>query len=458
MFLQNSLKTEKVNAYSKILRSNILSITKFNLGSIINIFKYDLPTIYSLVFQEIPNIIFNIVKIIIVLIVLITLDTKLAILFLILLPILFVVLWLTNKYMEKNYSEYKKLNDDEICNIEHDYQRLESIKINNLIEYKFTLFSNFANNYTKRIITLDILAAGVRNLFELICNIFMVIMFFIGIYLIKLDQLTIGSLIAFYGYFQIILQPIEYLSSINETKVKYKTLRQSFNKFININEENFISDSNIQEKIDLEFDNVSMKFNKKYIFKKLSFKIKMGEKYWIIGKNGSGKTTIIHLITRLYSHTNGKIIINNFEIDRYSVSDIRGRIGIVNQIPLFFHGSLEDNITLFGKNDNEQWNEIKNDLFVKNLFEKLPSDLNSVMDEKRIQLSLGQQKVISLIKVILQNKSVVVLDEYYSNLDIEAKEYSQYLIKKYLDNKTIISITHTKDEISDEKNIINLDK
>jgi ABC-type multidrug transport system fused ATPase/permease subunit len=100
---------------------------------------------------------------------------------------------------------------------------------------------------------------------------------------------------------------------------------------------------------------------------------------------------------------------------------------MVNQIPLFFYTSLEDNITIFGKYNNEIWHRLKQEEYLRDLFSRKIYGISTTLNERRIELSLGQQKIISLCRIILQNPSIVILAEYFSNLDNNAK---------YLSNKT----------------------
>jgi ABC-type transport system involved in cytochrome bd biosynthesis fused ATPase/permease subunit len=113
---------------------------------------------------------------------------------------------------------------------------------------------------------------------------------------------------------------------------------------------------------------------------------------------------------------------------------------------------------LFDKNNNELWRILKQEKFLHELFNKCANGLSTMLNEKRVELSLGQQKIISLYRVILQNPSVVILDEYFSNLDTHARDFSIKLIEKYFIGKTIINITHEKSEIEKMEQIIELGK
>lgn len=238
--------------------------------------------------------------------------------------------------------------------------------------------------------------------------------------------------------------------------VQQKTLKKSVGDFMTTEEENFLTGGKPLDKIDIAFENVGIRMNEKYVFKNLSFKIAQGDTFWIVGRNGTGKTTVTNLLTRLYVHDEGKILVNGCGIDKYSVTDLREKIRVVNQVPLFMNGTLEENITLFGKNKGQMWDDIQKDDFMAQLLENLPSKLSSEMNEKRIELSLGQQKVLSLIRVALQNPSAVIMDEYFSNLDDSTVEYSQYLMAKYFGGKTVIQITHDLGEITNPVNVVNL--
>jgi ABC-type multidrug transport system fused ATPase/permease subunit len=457
IFIQNTLKTEKGAIYETILKTQYNSLSQFNAGNIINYFKYDLPTIIELEMTSAPNIIFSITKILIIFIFLFLMEIRLALVFVLLIPALLLILRLSNKYVEKNYIEYKELNDSELTIVDRDYQCIEQIKSDNLLSKHVNDFHSFLNIYSKNVIKLNTLSAAVSNIFELVCNLFMVALFFMGVRMIAANELTVGSLIAFYSYFQMIIPSIGYLSNINANIIKHKELSKGIMKINELPMENASSEHVLSDKIDIIFNNVALVLSGKTIFEGLSFSVEYGKRAALIGKNGSGKTSIGRLLNCIYKNDGGVILLNKKDITKYSVNEVRDKIKLFYQTPLFLHGTIEENITLFGKYNNNYWEEIKNEDYLKTLFNQNIHDLSDVINENKIGLSLGQQKIISLCRIIVQNPSVIILDEYFSNLDMDAKIFSKRLIGKYFNNKTIIHITHDNSEIRDMEQIIDLD-
>ncbi|MDR1030202.1 MAG: ABC transporter ATP-binding protein/permease [Treponema sp.] len=457
-FIQKIQKNEKNNIYYNLLTSNYASINNFNTGSIINYFKYDLPTLTELEMGSLPSYIFNGSKILIIIFLLFRMDKELAFIFILIVPVLFIVLLFSAKYMKKNFKEYKSLNDEEINIIDNDYQNIEQIKTNNILSKYISSFKIFSGRFAHRIVVLDTLSAAVNNTFEFVSNIFMVIIFFIGIKYIVINKISIGSLIAFYSYFQVIVPSIQYLSNFNADLIKYNELKQSIKNIFTIQRETDKSNFSLPKEFDIVFENVSLQIKSKIILDKISFKIKYGSKVALVGRNGSGKTSITRLLTCIYKKSNGGIFLNGIDIDDYSVYDVRKRIGIVHQTPLFLQGTIEDNITLFGQNNNHYWSELKEDSYLKNLFNNEIHGYDDGINTKKVGLSLGQQKIIALCRILLQDPSIVILDEFFSNLDDKAKEFSLKHIKRHFKHKTVISITHDKYEIEKYDFCITIEK
>ena len=230
----------------------------------------------------------------------------------------------------------------------------------------------------------------------------------------------------------------------NETKEKQAT---------NIITKNSISGN-------LEFKNVWFAYNNEnYVLQNINFKVNKGETLAIIGSTGSGKTSIISLINKLYDIQKGEILIDETNINHLENSFIRQHIGFVLQDVFLFGGSIFDNITLRNPAiTKEQVIEAAKLIDMHDFIMKLPNNYDYEVLERGATLSLGQRQLISFIRAILYNPSILVLDEATSSIDTESEQLIQQAIDKLIKNRTSIVIAHRLSTIEKANKVMVLQK
>lgn len=230
----------------------------------------------------------------------------------------------------------------------------------------------------------------------------------------------------------------------NETKEKQAT---------NIITKNSISGN-------LEFKNVWFAYNNEnYVLQNINFKVNKGETLAIIGSTGSGKTSIISLINKLYDIQKGEILIDETNINHLENSFIRQHIGFVLQDVFLFGGSIFDNITLRNPAiTKEQVIEAAKLIDMHDFIMKLPNNYDYEVLERGATLSLGQRQLISFIRAILYNPAILVLDEATSSIDTESEQLIQQAIDKLIKNRTSIVIAHRLSTIEKANKVMVLQK
>lgn len=218
------------------------------------------------------------------------------------------------------------------------------------------------------------------------------------------------------------------------------------------------SPSKIKAKI--EFDKVSFAYNNdNYVLKDVSFTAKPGETLAIVGHTGSGKTTIISLLNRLYHIQKGAIKIDDINIDDYKLDALRKDIGVVLQDVFLFSGSVIDNITLRNPEiPKEKVIEASKLIGVHDFIMQLPDNYDFNVMERGATLSLGQRQLLSFIRALLYNPSILILDEATSSVDTESEMLIQHAIDKLISGRTSIVIAHRLSTIRKADKIIVLDK
>ena len=220
---------------------------------------------------------------------------------------------------------------------------------------------------------------------------------------------------------------------------------------------NPISRNNLRDNI--IFNNVSFSYNEKsLIFNKLSFEIKKDNLVGIVGHTGSGKTTLIKLLLRLYNIENGEIIIGSDNINNISLKSLRENIALVSQETFLFDGTIKDNISY--PNLNLSLDKIKAasklsqcDEFI----DKLPDEYETTIGERGQKLSVGQKQRISIARAILKNPSILIFDEATSSVDNKTEYLIQKALKQISEERTTIAIAHRLSTIRNADKILVLE-
>ena len=216
---------------------------------------------------------------------------------------------------------------------------------------------------------------------------------------------------------------------------------------------------------DIEFDAVSFFYpeQKRAAVKNANFKINAGEKIGIIGRVGSGKSTVLKLILSLYHSNEGHIFIDGVDKEQLDVADIRNSIGYVSQEPQLFFGSLKDNL-LIGSNQisDEEMIEVAKKVGVDEIARKNPNGYSMHIDERGENLSVGQRQLICIARALIKNPSILIMDEPTSAMDTHNEVGFLKMMASAVKDKTLILVTHKQSMLTlvnrlmvmDDSNII----
>jgi ATP-binding cassette subfamily B protein len=218
----------------------------------------------------------------------------------------------------------------------------------------------------------------------------------------------------------------------------------------------------VHNKIDglVEFDKVWFAYtDKQYVLKDISFSIKPGQTLAIVGHTGSGKTSIISLLNRLYHIQKGTIKIDGEDLENYKLDALRSHIGVVLQDVFLFSGSVLDNVTL--RNPDIKEDEVVQAaklIGIHNFIMQLPGGYQYNVMERGATLSLGQRQLLSFVRALLYNPSILILDEATSSVDTESENLIQHAIDTLIAGRTSIVIAHRLSTIRKADKIMVLDK
>jgi len=275
-------------------------------------------------------------------------------------------------------------------------------------------------------------------------------------------KVSFGSLIAFPMFLSMLFRPIRLMAD------KFNTLQMglvaSGRVFTVLDNKNKIPDYGTIEKETMDgkvqFENVSFAYeDDNYVLNDISFQLNPGETVAIVGSTGSGKTTIINLLNRLYEVKQGSIKIDDVDIKKYSLHNLRSRISMVLQDVFLFNGTVLDNIRL--RNDTITKEEIvvaSKMIGAHKYIIQLPNDYDFLISERGSNLSVGQRQLISFVRALVFNPDILILDEATSSIDTETELTIQYAIEKLIQKRSSIIIAHRLSTIRHADKILVLEK
>jgi ATP-binding cassette, subfamily B, multidrug efflux pump len=210
----------------------------------------------------------------------------------------------------------------------------------------------------------------------------------------------------------------------------------------------------------VEFDKVWFAYiDEQYVLKDISFTLKAGETLAIVGHTGSGKTSIISLLNRLYHINKGAIKIDDTDIENFHLDDLRANIAVVLQDVFLFSGSVKDNVTLRNLAiTNDAVESAAKMIGIHDFIMQLPAGYNYNVMERGATLSLGQRQLLSFVRALLYDPAILILDEATSSVDTESEALIQHAIDKLIANRTSIVIAHRLSTIRKANKIMVLDK
>lgn len=285
-----------------------------------------------------------------------------------------------------------------------------------------------------------------RPSIDIIRNIAIASLIYFGAKEVLNETMYFGMLYLFIDYLKKFFMPIMDLTEkYNITQSAMVSAERVFAILDDKNEiqnpENPLPFDDIQGEI--EFRNVSFSYIEgEPVLKNISFKIKKGESVALVGPTGSGKTSIISLLTRFYEIDEGEILIDGININDVRKEDLRKNIGVVLQDVFLFSGTIRDNIKLNKDISDEEIIKISKYVNADPFIQKLPGKYDEPVMERASTLSSGQRQLLSFARTLVYEPKILVLDEATANIDTETELLIQDAVKKLINGRTSIAIAH----------------
>lgn len=280
---------------------------------------------------------------------------------------------------------------------------------------------------------------------EFLANITLIAMIIVGGYFVLIDEITIGTLVAFSGYIGNLIWPMRQIGWLMDVLSKNKAstmkINNIFDRFTKINSNSGRELNTIEG--DIEFSNVSFKYDDEMVLRNINLNIRAGSTVAIMGQTGSGKSTLLSLIGRYYDATAGDIKIDGIDVKEINLNTLRKNMSVVQQDTFLFSDLVVNNLK-FGKVDATVDDIISgaDKSCALEFIEELQDRFNTEIGERGVGLSGGQKQRISIARAIIRNAPILILDDSTSALDMETEHELLKNLNKIKKGKTTILVAH----------------
>ena len=422
---------------------------KMPVGKLLTRLTNDVDALSEVFGSGAVGVIADFVSLIVISLTMLSIDKGLAIILLSTqIPVSYFIIWLQKRYRRANYQvreELSQLNSD----FQENIQGLEVVQMFRREEINSNKFSRTGESYRKAVDGTIFYDSSISAFIEWISLAAVSFVLAIGGYLVTSGNIGLGTLTTFILYSQRLFEPLRQLAErftqIQGGLTAIERINELLDEEIEINDS--LSKNNVVRNLEvkgkIEFKNVSFFYKKNdYVIKDLSFKVNPGERIAFVGPTGSGKTTLIRLLCRLYEPQKGEILIDDINIKNIPLIDLRNMLGVVLQDTFIFSGNVAQNLKLNSDIKDKDLEIICKKLGLNELLKKLPNGLQTPLRERGGNLSSGERQLLSVARVAIRNPRILIMDEATAFMDPTTEATLQKDLKNILENRTALVIAH----------------
>ncbi|MFW6014896.1 MAG: ABC transporter ATP-binding protein [Halanaerobiales bacterium] len=416
-------------------------------GKIIVRVMNNVNSLQNLLENGLINIITDFFSVVVTLIFMFSLSYKLTLVTLIIMPILILIIFLLKKKIRITWRNVQKKNSNTNAYV---HESLTGMKITQAFvreNKNSNILKKLLTTYKKTWMKAVMLSHSVFPFVLIINTISIVLIYLVGIDYLTAGLITIGTLTAMLQYVWRLWQPIIRMANFYNQLLITNSAAERIFAILDIEPDiTDKKDAMILSDIDgeVEFDNVTFCYEEDdKILKNMNFKVKPGETIALVGATGAGKSTIINLITRFYEIDEGKILIDEENIQDVTIKSLRNQIGVMMQDTFIFSGTIMDNIKYGNLNasDEDVIRAAKTahaHQFIKDMEDGYQTEVN----ERGSRLSVGQRQLISFARTLLSDPAILILDEATSSIDTQTEILVQKATEAVLKGRTSFVIAH----------------
>ncbi|CAM4048108.1 ABC transporter ATP-binding protein [Lederbergia lenta] len=432
-------------------------------GSILVRIMNDTNSLQELFTNGVINIFMDILMLLGVIVILFTLSPQLTLAVLVILPLMFFISTTLRKNIRRAWQSMRLKQSKLNSHLNESIQGIRVTQSYTQEEENIAFFDgvNHENYEAWRIASKK--SAMFRPLVEVTNAIGSAVLIWFGAHLIQADSLTLGEFVSYAFYLGMFWEPISRLGQVYNQLLMGMASSERIFEYLDerpiVHErKDAIELKNIAGEI--QFDQVEFSYDdKRKALKGISFEMKPGQTFALVGHTGSGKSTIANLITRFYDPTGGSVKIDGLDLREVSLQSVRQQISVVLQETFIFSGTIMENIR-FGRPSatDDEVIAAARAIGANKFIDKLPYGFETEVEERGNILSVGERQLLSFARALLADPKIIILDEATASIDTETEVQIQHALKTLLNGRTSIIIAHRLSTIRDADKIFVLER
>ncbi|WED24092.1 ABC transporter ATP-binding protein/permease [Vibrio sp. JC009] len=429
----------------------------------------DLETIGDSFVQSMVGLVKDSINTVALLVMMLFIDWKLTLVVLVVMPpVMYLTMNIRNRLREKHLAARSALARG-IGFLQEALLGVKTVQLYRAEEEVETKYKGYTEEFLKAQMKANKYDAVLFAFISGVTSITMALMIWYGSGQVIQDTLTLGVLIAFINTLEKVFVPIrDFTSQIASIQTSLAAFDHIEELFIEPTEEegrdlhpaHKVKDA-LNEFVSLEFKNVSFRYNEDspYVLNNVSFILEKGHQIALVGSTGSGKSTILRLISKTYQDYEGSILLNGIELSEVSIEDSMHLFSLMMQDVFLFEESVQFNIAL-GKEtiSREHVEQAAQYVYADSFIEQLPESYDFHLDKNGSNLSVGQTQLISFARAVAQGGQVMMLDEATSSVDSITEDLIQKAMQRLFKEKTVIAIAHRLSTVRHSDMILVLEK
>jgi ATP-binding cassette subfamily B protein len=455
---QQVIRDLRNKVYHKIMHWEMRQFDKTPIGTLTTRTINDIESINDIFSDGLIPILADLLTIIVTLITMFVIDWKLTLICLIPFPIMLVATYFFKESVNKSFIQVRNAVAALNAFVQEHISGMQVVQAFSAEEKEMQKFSKINEGHKAA----NIKAIFAYSVFFPVVEVVLALSTGLIVWWVADRSLDAGLLVAFILFLNQIFRPLRMIADkFNVLQMGMVAAERVFkvldNKDVTLNDGTY-APAHIKGKI--EFKEVCFAYNEpNWVLDHLNFNVEAGTTVALVGSTGSGKTSIISILNRLYPYQSGAILLDDQAIESYSLDRLRASVGVVLQDVFLFSGSVLDNITLRNKDiQKEQVYEAAKMIGMHDFILQLPGGYDYQVMERGATLSLGQRQLLSFIRALLYNPSILILDEATSSIDTESEQLIERAIDTLIKGRTSIVIAHRLSTIRKANKIIVLDK